>query len=79
MALAAEELRHLEAAGLSRMDALKAATGSAARALGMAGSLGAIQPGRMADLVVLNRDPLEDLSALRDISCVFKGGAIIQP
>jgi hypothetical protein len=74
-----EELRQLEAAGLSRMDVLRAATGSAARALGMADSLGAIQPGRMADLVVLNRDPLEDLSALHDISCVFKGGAIIQP
>ena len=74
-----EELRQLEAAGLSRMDALRAATGSAARALGMADSLGAIQPGRMADLVVLNRDPLQDLSALRDISCVFKGGAITAP
>ena len=74
-----EELQQLEAAGLSRMDVLRAATGSAARALGMADSLGAIQPGRMADLVVLNRDPLQDLSALRDISCVFKGGAITEP
>ena len=30
--------------------------------------------GLLADLVVLHRDPLNDLSALRDISCVLKGG-----
>jgi hypothetical protein len=39
--------------------------------------LGAIRDGLLADIVVLNRDPLEDLTALRDIACVIKGGVVV--
>ena len=74
-----EELQHLEAAGLSRLDVLTAATGGSARALRIAGSLGTIQAGQLADLLIVNRDPLEDLSALRDIASVFMGGVIAWP
>jgi hypothetical protein len=71
------ELRNLEEAGLSRTEVIAAATGRAARELGKAESLGTLQPGKLADILVLNRDPLRDLSALRDITHVIKGGEIV--
>jgi Amidohydrolase family len=71
------ELRNLEAAGLSRMEVIAAATGLAAQELGKADLLGTLQPGKLADVLVLNQDPLRDLGALRDIAHVFKGGEIV--
>lgn len=71
------ELRNLEEAGLSRMEVIVAATGLAARELGKAESLGTLQAGKLADMVVLNHDPLRDLSALRDIAHVLKDGEIV--
>jgi imidazolonepropionase-like amidohydrolase len=59
------------------MEVIAAATGVAARELGKAESLGTLQPGKLADMLVLNRDPLRDLGALRDIAHVFKGGEIV--
>ena len=73
-----QELRNLETAGLSRMDAIVAATGLAARELGKAESLGTLEPGKLADLLVLNRDPLRDLAGLRDIAHVLKNGEIVR-
>jgi Amidohydrolase family len=72
------ELRNLETAGLSRMDAIVAATGLAARELGKAESLGTLEPGKLADLLVLNRDPLRDLAGLRDIAHVLKNGEVVR-
>jgi hypothetical protein len=66
------ELKNLEALGLSRLEVITAATGGCARALRLDSKLGLIREGRLADFVVLNRDPLSDLAALRDISCVVK-------
>jgi imidazolonepropionase-like amidohydrolase len=54
------------------MEVIVAAAGVAARELGKAESLGTLQPGKLADMLVLNRDPLKDLGALRDIVHVFK-------
>ena len=68
------ELGNLKALGLSNMEIITAASGGSARALHMETRLGMIREGLLADLVVLHRDPLNDLSALRDISCVLKGG-----
>lgn len=71
------ELRNLEAAGLSPLEVISAATRMSADELGMGDSLGTIEPGKLADLLVLNRDPLRDLGALRDIVHVIKGGQIV--
>jgi imidazolonepropionase-like amidohydrolase len=38
--------------------------------------IGTVRAGRLADLVILNRDPTGDLGALRDIAAVFKGGTL---
>jgi len=71
------ELKNLEALGMSRLEVITAATGGCARALHLDSRLGLIRDGRLADFVVLNRDPLQDLAALRDIAYVIKDGKSI--
>lgn len=73
------ELKNLEAIGMSRSEVIAAATGGCARALGFDSKLGLVREGRLADLLVLHRDPLQDLSAMRDIACVIKDGAVVWP
>ena len=73
------EIYWMQQAGMSAMDALVAATGNAARALGCEGSLGTLQVGKIADLVVLNTNPLTNLRSLADkneIYFVMKDGLI---
>jgi imidazolonepropionase-like amidohydrolase len=71
------ELRNLEALGMSRSEVIAAATGGCARALRMETEFGMVSAGLRTDLVVLNRDPLDDLGGLRDVACVLKDGAVI--
>ena len=71
-----QEIVELGAIGCSPMEALQAATGNAARAIGMADEIGSVQPGRRADLVILRDDPLEDLTATRSIRYVLKDGRV---
>jgi imidazolonepropionase-like amidohydrolase len=58
---------------------IHAATGQSARELGMGDSLGTIAPGKLADLLILNSDPLQDLGGLRDIAHVIQGGVLVEP
>ena len=58
------EIYWMAQAGLSPMDALVAATGNAARALGWDTWLGTLEAGKVADLIVLDSDPLQDLRVL---------------
>jgi len=60
--------------GLSPMDAIVAATRRAADVLGVGAEVGTVEPGKLADLVVLDGDPLSDLAALRKVDQVFLGG-----
>jgi imidazolonepropionase-like amidohydrolase len=68
-----ELLLHVQA-GLSTAEALRAATITPARMLGAADSLGSLEPGRQADLVVLDANPLADIRNVRHVSRVMKGG-----
>jgi hypothetical protein len=70
------ELEELVSAGLSPLEALSAATGSAARALG-AEEIGAIEVGRLADLVLLDADPIQDIRNTRLIRKVIQGGRVV--
>jgi len=71
------ELRNIAALGASPLEVIATASGGCARALRLEPTLGTIREGRLADIVVLNRDPLADLGALRDIDCVIKEGALL--
>src|SRR4029077_10881156 len=61
------------AAGLSRLDALRAATRTAARSMGADADRGTLEKGKRADFVVLLDDPLGP-SSVRNIDGVWKGG-----
>jgi imidazolonepropionase-like amidohydrolase len=68
------ELEEMTKAGLTPKQALLAATRDAARCMKVEQDLGTLQPGRWADMVVLNADPLTDIRAMRQISDVYIGG-----
>lgn len=63
--------------GASAMDALKAATSSGARLLGAYDETGSIQIGKLADLVLVEGDPLTDLSILATPVAVWQGGRLV--
>jgi imidazolonepropionase-like amidohydrolase len=74
----AGELRCLVDAGLTPMQALRAGTQWAAQCLGLAREVGTLEKGRLADLVVVHGNPLDDVEVLLDparIELVLKGGA----
>jgi imidazolonepropionase-like amidohydrolase len=58
-------------------DILRGATGLAAEALGMADDLGTLAPGQRADLLVVDGDPLTDITAVQRIHTVIKGGEVV--
>jgi imidazolonepropionase-like amidohydrolase len=64
------------ASGMSNHDALRAATVLGARIIGLEQDLGTIEPGKMADLVVLDADPLEDIRNSAAIRYVVKNGVV---
>jgi imidazolonepropionase-like amidohydrolase len=75
----ARELQCMVEAGMSPMRALQAATGWAAECLGIEGEVGTIQPGKLADLVVVEGDPLQNIAVLQDLQrmkLVFKEGQL---
>lgn len=73
-----EELSLLVAAGLSPLEAITAATRRGAQLL-RADSLGLLAPGKVADLVVLNGNPANNISATRNIAMVILRGRVIRP
>ena len=70
------ELEDLVSAGLSPLDAIHAATLVSARSLGVEGERGSIEPGKRADFVLLENDPVNDVRNTRSIESVYKGGRL---
>ena len=73
------ELLSFALAGIPSADAIKFATRNAARALGVGDKLGTIEPGKLADLVVVRGNPLTDIRNLRRVLLVMKGGRVYDP
>jgi imidazolonepropionase-like amidohydrolase len=72
-----DELSMLVDAGLSSLEALQAATVNPARFLGRTDDLGAVQQGKLADLVLLDANPLEDIRNTQKIASVVLNGRFL--
>ena len=76
----AMELEYMSQAGMSAMDCIVASTKNAARALGCENKVGTLEAGKLADLIVVNQNPLENLKSLADrknIEHVMQGGKFV--
>ncbi len=73
---AEEFIYRVRDAGQKPMDAMVSATSLAARSLGLQDRIGRIAPGMDADLIALDGNPLEDITAVRRVVFVMKGGKI---
>jgi imidazolonepropionase-like amidohydrolase len=73
----AEEIVHrVQVDGQGALDTIVAATSLNAEALGLAGMIGSLAPGMEADLIAVDGDPLSDITALRRVVFVMKGGTV---
>ena len=66
-------------AGLSPHEILVAATCNGAMTMGRERDLGTLQTGKLADIFILNADPLEDIRHTRHITAVVKGSVLYRP
>ena len=73
------ELEFLVEAGLTPLEVVELATGGAARALGVGRDLGTIAPDKLADIVLLDANPLEDIRNTQSIWRTIKGGWVFDP
>jgi len=64
--------------GQTPMQAIQSATAVAAELMGWRDRVGAIEPGKLADLIAVEGDVLEDVSLLEDVAFVMKGGQIVK-
>jgi hypothetical protein len=72
------EMEMLVDLGLRPMEALLAATRNPAEMIGKESELGVIKPGSFADLVIVDGNPLQDITKTRSIKMVFKEGAMLK-
>ena len=72
-----EELNELVQIGMTNEEAIRAATVTGAQLLGIAERVGIIEEGKEADLLILDRNPLEDILAVRDPLMVINNGKVV--
>ena len=70
----AQEFALMVAAGMSEMDAIRAATVTTAELLEMSADLGTIEAGKIADIIAVDESPLADITALERVSVVIRNG-----
>jgi imidazolonepropionase-like amidohydrolase len=72
----ADEFELLVKHGMSPMAAIQAATVNAADLLGVAQDVGTLEPGKAADIIAVSGDPLSDVTVLKSVRFVMKGGQV---
>ncbi len=73
------QLEYFGEAGLTPLEALRTATQEAAAAVGAQDDLGTLEPGKLADIVLLDKNPLEDIRNTQTIWRIIKGGWLFDP
>ena len=71
------EMRALREAGLPNLEILRMATSRAAEVLGLGDGVGTIKVGGVADLLLVDGDPLADLEAVGEVAMVAKEGRVV--
>jgi imidazolonepropionase-like amidohydrolase len=71
------EMRLFLAAGLTPMEVIEASTRHAALVCGQGDRLGSLEPGKLADIIIVDGDPLTDLAAMDRVIAVIKGGELV--
>lgn len=73
------EMKLMVDAGLEPMHAIVAATRGGAELLGLDDKVGTVEPGKLADMVVVRGDPVEDMMTARNVQMVIKDGQVLRP
>ena len=73
------EMKLLLASGLTPMEVIEASTRNAARVCGHGDELGTLEPGKLADVIIVDGNPLEDIEAMSRVLVVIKGGEVVVP
>jgi len=72
---------YVERVGLSPLEAIKIGTLNGARAMGLEGSLGTLEAGKLADIIAVGKSPLENIKSLQEkgnFKLVIKGGEVLK-
>lgn len=72
------DMELMQEAGMTNMEIIVAATRNAAFDCGLLDELGTVETGKIADIIVLNDDPIADIAALADVAYVIRDGVIIR-
>lgn len=72
-----EELLILKKECMTSQEVLAAATSVAGKALGIESQVGTLEEGKIADLIIIDGNPFDDIGALRDISVIIRAGKVI--
>jgi imidazolonepropionase-like amidohydrolase len=73
------EMKMMVESGLTPLEVLRSATAGGARVLGLEDEAGEIEAGRLADLLILDADPLADIGNLVKVHRIIKGGVVYDP
>jgi imidazolonepropionase-like amidohydrolase len=71
-----KEFVYMNKYGMEPMDTIKSATMETAKLLGIEDKLGSIESGKLADIIAVNGNPLNDLSVMEDVVFVMKEGTV---
>jgi imidazolonepropionase-like amidohydrolase len=76
-AMLPEEIEWMTKYGMSNMDAIESATRIGAEAIGVEKTIGTVAEEKLADMIMVPEDPLKDITALKRVCWVMKGGEVV--